>query len=81
MALVPLGVATVMSTVPMPAGEVAVTWVSLLTVKAVAARVPNFTAVAPVKPEPAIVTLVPPAGAPPFGLTAVTVGAPPPLVA
>ena len=74
-ALVPPAVVTVMSTVPaLPAGEVAVICVALLTVKPVAAVAPNFTAVAPVKPVPVIVTLVPPAADPLVGLTAVTVG-------
>ena len=36
---------------------------------------PNFTAVAPVKLVPVIVTVVPPAVGPEVGLTAVTVGA------
>ena len=73
-ALVPPGVVTVTSTVPAPAGAVAVIWVALLTVKPVAAVVPKSTAVAPVKFVPVIVTLVPPAGGPAVGLTAVTVG-------
>ena len=49
--------------------------VALLTVKLVAATVPNFTAVAPVKLVPAMVTLPPPASGPLEGLTEVTVGA------
>ncbi len=36
---------------------------------------PNMTALAPVKPEPVMVTVAPPAGRPPAGLTAVTTGA------
>ena len=40
-----------------------------------AAVLPNFTAVAPVKPVPVMVTAVAPAGTPTTGLTAVTVGA------
>ena len=39
----PLGVVTVTSTVPVPAGEVAVIDVALLTVTPVAAVVPNLT--------------------------------------
>jgi NADPH:quinone reductase-like Zn-dependent oxidoreductase len=62
------------STVPVPAGEVAVIWVSLATVTAVAAVVPKFTAVAPVNPLPVTVTLSPPAAAPLVGLSPVTVG-------
>jgi hypothetical protein len=63
----------VTSTVPDPAGEVAVIEVALLTVK-VDDVVPKFTAVAPVKLVPVIVTLVPPEVKPEVGLTAVTVG-------
>jgi hypothetical protein len=75
-ALVPPGVVTVMSTRPAaPAGETAVMEVALFTVKLVAAVAPNFTADAPVKFVPVIVTLVPPAADPLFGLTDVTVGA------
>src|SRR5439155_27006024 len=61
-ALVPPAVVTVTSTVPAaPAGAVAVICVALLTVKAVAAVVPNFTADAPVNPVPVMTTDVPPA--------------------
>ncbi len=70
----PAGVVTVTSTVPAPAGEVAVIWVSELTVNEVAAVAPNATAVAPVNPVPVIVTEVPPACGPLLGLTLVTVG-------
>ena len=66
---------TVTSTVPLPAGEVAVIEVALLTVNEVAAVAPNFTAVAPVKLVPVMVTEVPPAAGPVVGLTIVTVGA------
>jgi hypothetical protein len=75
-ALVPPAVVTVTSTVPAPAGEVAVIWVAPLTVKELAAVLPNLTAVAPEKLVPAMVTLVPPVGGPVFGVTLVTVGAP-----
>ncbi len=71
---VPFGVVTVTSTVPLPAGLVAVIWVSLLTVKPLAAVGPNETPVAPMKPEPVIVTLVPPAAGPLVGLMPDTVG-------
>jgi hypothetical protein len=74
LALVPPGVVTVMSTVPVPAGAVAVIWVALLTVNVAAATEPNFTAEAPVRPDPLIVTEVPPAAGPEVGLTAVTAG-------
>ena len=67
---------TVRSTVPAAsAGEVAVIWVSLSTVKLWAGVLPKSTAVAPVKPMPVIVTVVPPAAGPEDGLTPVTVGA------
>ena len=55
-------------------GETAVIWVSLLTVKLVAAVAPNVTAVAAVKPEPATTTLVPPAVDPLAGFRPVTAG-------
>ena len=43
--------------------------------KLVAATVPKTTLVAPVKPVPVMVTVVPPAGGPEVGETPVTVGA------
>ena len=49
--------------------------VLLTTVTSVAAVVPKSTAVAPVNPVPVIVTAVPPAAGPLFGLMPVTVGA------
>ena len=55
------GVTTVTSTTPVPAGLVAVICVAELTTTLVAAVVPKFTAVAPVKSVPVIVTVVPPA--------------------
>ncbi len=65
MALVPLGVATVMSCVPEPAGAVAVIWLSLTTLKFVAGfPAPNSTSVAPVNPLPLTVTVFPPAPGP-----------------
>ncbi len=67
MALVPEGVVTVTSTVPAPAGEVAVMLVAQLTVKLVAAVGPKLTALAPVKPVPVMVTEVPPVPAPSSG--------------
>ena len=63
------------STVPVPAGAVAVICVALLTVKPVAAEPPKFTAVALVKPEPLMVTVVPPVLGPVVGEMPVTVGA------
>ena len=74
-ALVPPVVATVTSTVPVPAGAVAVICEALLTVKPVAAVAPNVTAVALLKFEPVMVTLVPPAVGPAVGEMLVTVGA------
>lgn len=63
------------STVPVPAGEVAVIDVAELTVKLTALAAPNVTAVAPVKPVPVIVTVVPPLVGPAVGEIDVTVGA------
>ena len=51
-------------------GAVAVMLVALLTVKLVAAVVPNLTALAPVKPVPVIVTEVPPVLGPEVGADA-----------
>lgn len=75
-AVVPPGVVTVTSTVPVPAGEVAVMEVAELTVKPVAFVDPNLTALAAVRLVPVIVTDVPPAGRPPAGEIDVTVGVP-----
>jgi hypothetical protein len=74
-ALVPPEFATVTSTMPVPAGEVAVIVVALTTVNAAAAVDPKLTAVARAKPVPVIVTAVPPAVEPMAGVIAVTVGA------
>jgi hypothetical protein len=75
---VPFGVVTLTSTVPAgAAGEIAVMVVELMTVTPVAALAPKWTAVAPVKPVPVMVTFVPPFTGPTFGLTFVTVGAVP----
>ena len=74
-ALVPLGVVTVTSTVPIdPAGDVAVIDVALFTVKLGAAVAPNFTLVAPVKLVPVTVTVVTPAVGPDVGEMLVTIG-------
>ena len=56
-----------------PAGDVAVIFVDVLTVK-VALVEPNFTAVVPVKPVPVMVMDSPPAALPAAGLTPVTLG-------
>ena len=57
---VPLGVVTVTSTVPVPAGTVTVRLVAVTTVIAVPALEPKWTAVAPVKLVPLTVTDVAP---------------------
>ena len=72
---VPPAVVTLTSTVPEPAGDVAVIWVGELTVKPVAEVAPNVTAVVPEKPLPVMVTVVPPASGPDVGETELTVGA------
>ena len=71
---VPLGVVTVTSTVPVPAGTSTVRLVAVSAPIEVPALVPKCTAVAPVKFVPLTVTEFPPAGAPLFGLIPVTVG-------
>jgi len=63
---VPLGVVTVTYTIPLPAGLTTVICVSLFTEKVLVA-VPNSTWLAPVKPLPVIVTVVPPAAGPDVG--------------
>ncbi len=76
-ALVPAALATVTCTGPaVAASVVAVIDVSELTVNELAAVAPNLTAVALANPEPVMVTDVPPAVEPAFGLTAVTSGTP-----
>jgi hypothetical protein len=67
---------TVTSTVEpaVPDGETAVIWVSLTTLKLAAAVGPKFTAVAPVKLVPVIVTVVPPVASPDVGEIDVTMG-------
>ena len=72
-ALVPPGVVTLISTVPVPAGDVAVRLVADLNVT-FAARVSNVTVDALVNPVPVIVTAVPPAAGPVAGEMLVTVG-------
>jgi hypothetical protein len=73
-ALVPPAVVTAISTVPAaPGGAVAETWFELFTTND-AALPPKLTPVAPVKPVPLIVTVVPPVVGPDVGLTLVTDG-------
>jgi hypothetical protein len=75
-ALVPPADMTVTSTLPaLAAGDIAVIEVELLTVKCVDGVVPKFTAVAPVKPVPVIVIVVPPAAGPEVTEMLVTLGA------
>ena len=72
---VPIPFVTVTSTVPDPAGLVAVMEVAEFTVTEAAGVAPNETVESPVKPVPVMVTEVPPAAGPKSGLMAVTVGA------
>jgi hypothetical protein len=74
-ALVPPGPVTVTSTVPDPAGEVAVIEVAELTVTPVAALPPKATVSPAAKFVPVTVTSVPPDVGPDAGETALTVGA------
>jgi hypothetical protein len=71
-ALVPPGVVTVTSTVPLPDGLTAEIRLSEMTTNEVAAVPPKLTALAAVKPVPLMKTLVP--GTPPLGPTEVTTG-------
>ena len=74
-ALVPPGVVMVTLTGPaVPAGDTAVAAVLLEAENDVAATLPNFTPVAPVRLVPTIDTWVPPFAGPWFGLIAVMVG-------
>ena len=70
----PAGVVIVISTVPLPGGLITVARVSLMTLTLLAAVCPKEALVAPVKPVPTIVTLLPPVFSPLFGLMAVIVG-------
>ena len=71
----PPGVVMRTSTVPLPAGAVAVICVALLTVKPVAAVAPKVTATAPEKLVPVMMTVVPPVAGPEVGEMLVTTGA------
>ena len=75
MALVPPGPLTVTSTVPVPAGESAVSVELLATETPVAATDPNITVSPEAKFDPLTLTVVPPAEGPELGLIPVTVGA------
>ena len=70
---VPARVVTVMSTVPVPGGLVTVIWV-LESAVMVAAAAPKRTPVAPARPVPVMVTVVPPAVLPLAGDAPVTAG-------
>lgn len=70
---VPLALATVTTTVPVPAGDVALMTESLTTVN-FADDAPKFTPDTPVNPVPVIVTGVPPSAGPLAGLRPETTG-------
>jgi hypothetical protein len=73
--LVPFGVVTVMSTIPFVAGgDLAVIDVAEFTVKVGAFVDPNFTAVAPLKLVPVMLTAVPPVARPLRGDTLLIIG-------
>ena len=74
--LVPPGVVTMTSTVPLPAGEVALISVVLSAVNEPAAVAPNMTPAAFPRLLPWMVTEVPPEDPPLSGVKAVMVGAP-----
>jgi hypothetical protein len=65
--VVPPGVVTVMFTMPVPAGLTTVISLSELTTKEGAGLGPKSTTVAPVKPAPWSVTVVPPESSPAGG--------------
>ena len=74
--LVPLAVVTVISTAPHPAARRPEVELAETTVKLAALAAPNFTAVAPLKLLPVMVTEVPPLEDPEAGETEVMVGGP-----
>jgi hypothetical protein len=71
----PPGTVTVTSTVPLPAGDTAVSELALVTETPVAATDPNFTVSPEAKFDPDTVTVVPPVLGPLVGLMPLTVGA------
>ena len=73
--LCPFTVTVTVTAPALPAGAVAVMLVLLTTTTFVAAVPPNVTVAPAAKFVPVIVTAVPPAAGPLFGLTLVTVGA------
>ena len=73
---VPYGVSTYTYTDPDEcAAAIAVIWLSLFTVKLVAATVPKITLVAPENLAPMIVTVTPPPSGPEFGVMLAMAGA------
>src|SRR6516164_11385585 len=74
MTLVPPGAVTRTSTMPVPAGLIAVSWVGDTTCTPVAATPPKVTVAGVAKLVPVMVTVVPPAAGPDDGDTFVTVG-------
>ena len=70
----PPGVLTVTAAVPLPVGLSATIEVGDSTLYLAAGVAPKLTAVAPVKPEPSIVTEVLPASGPSAGVSFETVG-------
>ena len=72
--LCPLTVTVTVTAPAVPAGVVAVIVVLFTTTTLVAAVLPNVTVAPVAKFVPVMVTAVPPATGPLFGLTAVTVG-------
>ncbi len=71
---VPAGVLTLTSTVPVPAGLIAVSWLSVSTDEGRTGLVPKKITEVPVKPLPKTCTGVPPAAGPLAGTSPVTVG-------
>ena len=63
------------STVPVPAGDIAVKVVALTNVTLVPGVVPNWTVASELNPVPLTVTTVPPEGGPLVGLSELTTGA------
>ena len=74
MELVPPGFIIVISTVPVPAGAIAVRFKVFCTLKLIASLLPNFTAVVLKRLFPLIETKVPPMIGPFLGEIALTVG-------
>src|SRR2546421_2532343 len=72
--LVPSGVVTVTSTVPLPGGDLATMLVADCSVKVTASTEPNLTEPAPRKWAPVIATEVPPVRGPSLGFTPATIG-------